>query len=144
MVLVAASHQEQPVRLRLPVGGGETAGKQIKNALAVHHGGQIRVNVPRLRLLQNLRLGVPRRGGDDAAAGVPVGVHKAQGDEAVEPGVGHPLHHRLPRGLGNLLVQFGDDGRFGPQFRAVRAQDLFQPGQRLFLQLPPGVLGEFF
>ena len=58
-----------------------------------------------LGVLQDLGLGTTFGGGDDADARVMVGIHEAQGTEAVEPSVGHPLDYGLLGGQIDLFLK---------------------------------------
>ncbi|MDD3058837.1 MAG: hypothetical protein PHO72_11010 [Sphaerochaeta sp.] len=103
------------------------------------------IDVAHLGLGQNLRLelsGVSRR--DHIHPVIAVHVHEAQGAEAVEPNIGHPLNDLfLAVALDGLFELLDGLGAF-PAGGAVFSQHQFQLGGDLLQQSAPGELGEFF
>ena len=142
VIAVACAYQQQTIGFLLRLARRQPSAQQIEDALAIHRQGI--VDVALLGLLQQLRLREALCRRDDAQRGVVVHVHKAQRAEAVEPGVGHPLHHGRAGGRLDLVLEFLHGRGVLAQFGAVRAQDALQPRGHLFVQLAPGGAGETF
>ena len=100
--------------------------------------------MPHLGLGQDLGLELPFGGRHHTDAGVAVHVHEAQGAEAVEPDVGHPLDDLFLAVLLDRLFEFLDGLGAFPPGGAVFGQHQFQLGGDLLQQAAPGELGEFF
>ena len=108
----------------------------------MHH---LVVDVPHLGLGQNLGLELPGVGGRDHIHPViAVDIHKAQGAEAVEPNIGHPLNDLFRTGSRDRLFEFFDGVKAFPAGGAVFSKHQLQLGGDLLQQTAPGELGEFF
>ncbi len=142
MPLVAGRNEQQLVGLILRVGRGQLPVEQLQYPFAVHQ--QVLLDQPPLGLLQDFRQGLPIGRAEHPRAGVVIGIHKAQGHQPVEPGVGDFLHEggfpfflQPPLQLVDLLLAFA-------LFEAIGTQHLLQAVADLLDQLAAGVLCEGF
>ena len=127
--VAAVLREQQRVRLALGVvaaaGSVEQAGDRLAGLGADDRG----VDVSALGLGEDLGLTAidPGLRRDDADAGVAVGVHEAQGNDAVEPRVGDPVRHCRPALVAaarraDRLLQRGDGLRLLDPLRRRRCQ----------------------
>ncbi len=100
--------------------------------------------MPHLGLGQNLRLELPFGGRHHADAGVAVHIHEAQGAEAVEPDVGHPLDDLFLAVALDRLFELLDGLGTSRRAALFSASTNLQLGGDLLHQAAPGELGEFF
>ncbi|HPQ38628.1 MAG TPA: hypothetical protein PLW97_13380, partial [Synergistaceae bacterium] len=94
-VVEAGPVKEHPVGLLLGVGRGDFACKNVPDPGKLHVGSEFFGDLPSLGLLEQLREGEVFSRGDHPQRGVLLHIHKAEGAEAVEPGVGPPADHRI-------------------------------------------------
>ena len=96
--VAAVVREQQRVGLALGVVAAAGAVEQTRDRLAGLGADDRGVDVAALGFGEDLGLTALDSGlrGDDADAGVAVGVHEAQGDDAVEPGVGDPVRDGRP------------------------------------------------
>ena len=96
--VAAVLREQQGVGLALGVLATAGAVEQSRDHLAGLGADDCGVDVAALGFGEDLGLAAldPGLRGDDADAGVAVGVHEPQGDDAVEPGVGDPVRDGRP------------------------------------------------
>lgn len=122
MPVAAVVREQQGVGLALGVAAPAGAVEQARDRLAglgAHH---CCVDVSALGLGQDLGLTGLDAGlrGDDSESGVAVGVHEAQGDDPVEPGVGNLVGDRR-------LASFTSTGRGDGLLQSFHGLGLLHP-----------------
>ena len=114
--VVAGGHQQQPVGLALRIAAGCLAVEQVEDLLPDLRRCTISSSI--CPILASARISGwdwPSAGRHHADAGVAVHVHEAQGAEAVEPDVGHPLDDLILAVVLDRLFEFLDGlGAFPP------------------------------
>ncbi|MBT62428.1 MAG: hypothetical protein CML13_04360 [Puniceicoccaceae bacterium] len=143
MIEITDRHDQHLIHLRLRIRGRHPAIEKVVHAPGIHPETLRDRAIP--RLLEQLRLGIARRGRYHAATkGMPIRrIHKAQRGQTIEPGISDPLNQRGLALLLQRLPQLLDLSRPLPQLHTVGRQHILQSRPDLINQVKTRLGGKF-